>query len=231
MEKEPIIFSWSGGKDSSMALHKILSENTFEVKYLLTTIYKPLKRVSMHGVPESLMISQAKSIGIPLKIIYIEEKTHSEYEDKMRAFLLEMKKEGINKVAFGDIFLEDLKKYREDKLAEVDMTGIFPLWRKSTNDLAQHFIKQGFKTHICSVNNSKIDPKLAGTDYSLEFLCSLKEDVDPCGENGEFHSFCYDGPIFNHPVAFKQNGTTLKTYSHDGKNYEFTFSDIEPITS
>jgi len=224
-EKESIIMSWSGGKDSSMALHRLL-QSDYIVKYLMTTIFKPHKRVSMHGVPEELMIQQAKAIGIPLKIIYIEEKTHDEYENKMREFLNQMKTEGITKVAFGDIFLEDLKQYREQKLTEVDMTGVFPLWNENTKELAQYFIEQGFKTHICSIDNSKIPSHLIATDYSKEFLNGLPDEVDPCGENGEFHTFCYDGPIYQFPVQFKVNSPTLKTYTHDGKTYEYTFSDV-----
>lgn len=229
MKKEPIIMSWSGGKDSSMALHRILQEGKYEVKYLLTTIYQPNGRVSMHGVPEALIEQQAKSIGIPLKVLYIEEKTHDEYENKMRDFLSEMREEGIYKVAFGDIFLEDLKQYREQKLAEVEMKWIFPLWKENTQELAQYFIEQGFKTHICSIDNSLIPKHLIAIDYSQEFLKQLPNNVDPCGENGEFHTFCYDGPIFKYPVKFKINNPTLKIYNHDGKVYEYTFSDLMSI--
>ncbi|TXB65884.1 adenine nucleotide alpha hydrolase [Vicingus serpentipes] len=229
MTKEKIIMSWSGGKDSSMALHKLLLDAQYEVKYLLTTIYKPNGRVSMHGVPEALIKEQAKAIGIPLKIIYIEEKTHDEYEIKMRAFLEEMKAEGIQKVAFGDIFLEDLKKYREDKLTEVEMEGVFPLWKIKTTEMAQYFIDNHFKTHICAIDNSKIPTHLIANNYNQTFLDSLPADVDPCGENGEFHTFCYDGPIFKTPVKFKVNTPTLKTYEHDGKTYEYTFSDLESV--
>ena len=127
MEKENIVMSWSGGKDSAYALHHILKEDKYHVKYLMTTIYKPNKRVSMHGVPESLIEKQAKSIGIPLIKIYIEEKTHDEYDIKMKETLLTFKSEGINIMAFGDIFLEDLKEYREKRLAEVEMKALFPL--------------------------------------------------------------------------------------------------------
>ncbi|MCB0410361.1 MAG: diphthine--ammonia ligase [Flavobacteriales bacterium] len=226
MKKEPIIMSWSGGKDSSMALHRILQEGKYEVKYLLTTIYQPNGRVSMHGVPEVLIEQQAQLIGIPLKVQYIEEKTHDEYENKMRNFLSEMKAEGIYKVAFGDIFLDDLKHYREQKLAEVDMTGIFPLWKENTKELAHYFIEQGFKTHICSIDNSLISKNLIAVDYTHEFLAQLPTNVDPCGENGEFHTFCYDGPIFSNPVKFIIYSPTIKTYHHDGKVYEYTFSDL-----
>lgn len=224
--KEPIIISWSGGKDSSMALHRILQEGKYYVKYLLTTIYQPNGRVSMHGIPEALIEQQAESIGIPLKVLYIEEKTHNEYENKMRDFLTKMKGEGIHQVAFGDIFLEDLKQYREQKLAEVEMKGIFPLWKENTEELAHYFIDQGFKTHICSIDNSLIPKHLIAVDYTYEFLNQLPDNVDPCGEYGEFHTFCYDGPIFSNPVKFKVSSPTLKTYQHNGKVYEYTFSDL-----
>jgi len=222
----PIIMSWSGGKDSSFALHHLLNSKKYEVKYLLTNIFKPNKRVSMHGVPEHLVVAQAKAIGIPLKIMYIEEKTHAEYETKMKALLLKFKKQGINTVAFGDIFLEDLKEYRENKMNEVGMTALFPLWNKSTNKLATDFIKKGFKTHVCSIDNSKIPKHLIAVDYTTDFLKQLPKQVDVCGENGEFHTFCYDGPIFSYPVKFDQNGTVLKTYELGDKTYEYTFSDI-----
>jgi uncharacterized protein (TIGR00290 family) len=224
--KEKIIMSWSGGKDSAMALYQILQEDIYEVKYLLTNIYEPNKRVSMHGVPEELIEKQAESIGIPLKKLYINEKTHKEYEDKMRSFLTKMKAEGVTKVAFGDIFLEDLKIYREQKLAEVDLHGIFPLWKKPTDNLAIQFIFQGFKTHICSIDLSKIPNHLIGVDYSDEFIRELPENVDPCGENGEFHSFCYAGPIFKSEIQFKKNEIVSKKYEHDGKSYLYLFSDI-----
>ena len=226
MEKESIVMSWSGGKDSSYALHHILKENKYHVNYLLTTIYKPNKRVSMHGVPEHLIENQAKSIGIPLIKLYIEEKTHDEYDIKMKETLLKLKKEGINIIAFGDIFLEDLKTYREKRLDEVEMEALFPLWRKNTNKLAHQFIADGFKTHICSIDLSKISKKLVSIDYSIDFLDQLNNEIDPCGENGEFHSFCYDGPIFNNPIVFQENGTILKTYKHNNKSYEYLFSDI-----
>jgi len=226
IQKENIVMSWSGGKDSAYALHQILIEDKYHVKYLLTNIFKPNKRVSMHGVPESLIEKQAKSIGIPLIKLYIEEKTHDEYDVKMKEILLRFKSDGITKVVFGDIFLEDLKLYREKRLAEVDMKALFPLWKINTEELAGRFINEGFKTHICSIDTSKIPKHLIGTDFSKIFLNQLNSDIDPCGENGEFHSFCYDGPIFKNAIPFQKNGTVSKTYQHDNKNYEYLFSDI-----
>lgn len=226
MEKENIVMSWSGGKDSAYALHHILKEDKYYVKYLMTTIYKPNKRVSMHGVPESLIEKQAKSIGIPLIKIYIEEKTHDEYDIKMKETLLTFKSEGINIMAFGDIFLEDLKEYREKRLAEVEMKSLFPLWGKDTKDLAKQFITDGFKTHICSIDASKLSKDLVGIDFSNSFLNLIDSEIDHCGENGEFHSFCYDGEIFKEAVKFQKHGIVSKIYTHDNNSYEYLFSDI-----
>lgn len=226
MKKEPIVMSWSGGKDASFALHKILQEEKYEVKYLLTNIYEPNKRVSMHGVPEELIEAQAKSIGIPLQKMYIKEASDQEYNVKMKEILLSFKQEGITNVAFGDIFLEDLKKYREERLAEVDMLGLFPLWKRNTKELAIEFIALGFKSHICSIDASKIPNHLVGVDFSIDFLNELPKEIDCCGENGEFHSFCYNGPIFNKRVNFKINGISKQHYEHDKKKYHYLFSDL-----
>jgi uncharacterized protein (TIGR00290 family) len=225
-QKEAIVMSWSGGKDSAYALYQILNEGKYEVKYLLTNIYQPNGRVSMHGTTETLIEQQAASIGIPLIKLYIEEKTHDEYDIKMKEFLLKMKAEGINTVAFGDIFLEDLKEYRESRLAEVEMKAFFPLWKKDTTTLSLAFLNHGFKTHICSIDTSKISKKLIGVDYSASFLEQLPKAVDPCGENGEFHSFCYEGPIFKMKIPIKKNGIVSKTYFHNGLEFHYLFSDI-----
>lgn len=221
--------SWSGGKDSSYALHNLIKDGKYLIKYLLTNIYKPNGRVSMHGVPEGLIEAQAKEIGIPLVKLYIEEKTNAEYEQKMKQLLLNFKSEGITKVAFGDIFLEDLKEYREKRLAEVNMEGIFPLWKKNTVELAQQFIADGFKTHICSIDLSKVPEHFAGTDYSEQFLAQLPGNVDPCGENGEFHSFCYEGPIFSSPVNFISKGIVKKEYRHNDNKFQYLFSDLQAV--
>jgi uncharacterized protein (TIGR00290 family) len=225
-KKENIVMSWSGGKDSAFALHHIMKEGKYHIKYLLTNIYEPNRRVSMHGIIEKLINDQAKQIGIPLIKMYISEKTHDDYEKKMRAILEEFKKEGIQKVAFGDIFLDDLKKYREDKMMEIGMKAVFPLWKKKTKLLAQQFINEGFKTHVCCIDISKIPENLVGIDYSESFLRQLPKNVDPCGENGEFHTFCFDGPIYNTTVEFKKNGIVSKSYKTKDSNYDYLFSDI-----
>lgn len=226
MKKIPIIFSWSGGKDSAYALYQLNKSKKYQVKYLFTTIFLPNKRVAMHGIPEHLITEQAKSIGLPLKKLYFNDKNKNDYENKTRNFLLDIKSEGIETVAFGDIFLEDLREYREQKLAEIDMKAIFPLWNKQTNKLASTFIKSGFKTHICSIDNAKIPEHLIAQDFNSNFIKQLPKSVDPCGENGEFHSFCYDGPIFSYLVKFDINFPVQKSYEANGLKFEYTFSDI-----
>lgn len=226
MRKEPIVMSWSGGKDASFALYQILEEGKYDVKYLLTNIYEPNKRVSMHGVPEELIEAQAKSIGIPLKKMYIRESSHEEYNIKMKKMLLSFKTESVSKVAFGDIFLEDLKQYREEKLAEVNMQGVFPLWNRDTSELALEFINSGFKSHVCSMDASKVPNNLVGTNFSKDFLKRLPKEIDPCGENGEFHSYCYDGPIFNKRIRIQINGVSEHKYEYNDLISTYVFSDI-----
>ena len=191
---------WSGGKDSALCLHKVLQTKEYDVKYLLTTVNEQFKRISMHGVREELLNEQAKKIGIPLVKIYVNEGTNAEYEKKMGETLLKFKAEGIEYVIFGDIFLEDLRIYRENNLAKVGMTGIFPLWKKDTKELLNEFLSLNFKTIICCTNDAYLGKEWAGRVIDEKFLSSLPTNVDACGENGEYHTFCFDGPIFKTSV-------------------------------
>ena len=197
------IFCWSGGKDSAYALYKVIMEKEFEVVSLLTTVNSDFGRITMHGIKESLLDEQVNAIGLPLKKMYISDGTYQEYEAEMEKSLLEFKKEGVEHVIFGDIFLEDLRKYREDNLKKVEMKAVFPLWGMNTQDQIQHFIEDGFKTKICCVNDSLLNENHVGVDLSHEFLDSIPSQVDPCGENGEFHTFCYGGPIFKENLKVK----------------------------
>lgn len=208
---KPAVFCWSGGKDSALCLYKVLSASpqpspkereleVFDVKYLLTTVNEQFRRVSMHGVREELLDAQAKSIGIPLIKIYVNEGTNAEYEKKMEETLLNLKAEGINYVIFGDIFLEDLRKYREDNLAKVGMKAVFPLWKQDTTKLLREFLSLKFKTVICCSNDAYLGEEWAGKIIDDKFISELPENVDPCGENGEYHTFCFAGPIFKNPV-------------------------------
>ncbi|MFZ3072860.1 MAG: diphthine--ammonia ligase [Thermodesulfobacteriota bacterium] len=206
-----MVFAWSGGKDSSMALDKISKRPDVNVVALLTTVTRDYGRISMHGVRETLLERQAQSIGIPLEKVFISKNSsNEEYESEMQAILLEYKASGVDAVAFGDIFLEDLKKYREDNLSKIGMSGIFPIWKRDSKELAKRFIKSGFKAIITCVDIDKLDGRFAGRVFDEGFLTELPPTVDPCGENGEFHSFAFDGPIFKTPVRFKIGETVLR---------------------
>ena len=195
--KEKVILAWSGGKDSALALHEILNSQDYEVVTLLTTVTADYDRISMHGVRRALLEMQAASLGLPLEKVFITVSSSNEqHESAMREVLTKYKKMGVTSVVFGDIFLEDLKKYREGNLAKIDMKGVFPLWKRDTTEMANAFIDLGFKTIITCVDTNFLDKIFAGRIFSKEFLSQLPPNIDPCGENGEFHSFVYDGPIF-----------------------------------
>jgi len=201
--KQKAIFCWSGGKDSALALYKVLKENNYEVVALLTTLNAQFKRVSMHGVREELLDKQAQAIGLPLVKMYVSEGTNAEYEKNMETLLLQYKAEGVTTVIFGDIFLEDLRTYRENNLAKVAMDAAFPLWKKDTRQLINEFFDLGFKTITCCINDGYLAESHVGQLISKTFVNELPANVDPCGENGEFHTFCFDGPLFKQPVNFK----------------------------
>ena len=200
--KKKAIFCWSGGKDSSYCLHKIFQEGEYDVCYLLTTILAQFNRISMHGVREDLLEKQVAELGIPLLKVCVSQGTNEEYEKQMEAVLLKAKAEGIEHVIFGDIFLEDLRVYRENNLAKVGMTGVFPLWKINTKELISDFIAKGFKTITCCINDEHLNEQWVGREIDAAFVNELPEAVDPCGENGEFHTFCYSGPIYKNEIKF-----------------------------
>lgn len=222
MEKPKALFCWSGGKDSSLALYKVLQENKFEVVALLTTVNEEFKRVSMHGVREELIEAQARHIGLPLEKLYIPpDNTNEAYEKSMERVLKKHIEAGVGQVIFGDIFLEDLRKYRENNLAKLGLKAEFPLWKKDTSSLIHEFIGLGFKTVICCTHNDYFDDQIVGKTIDRSFVASLPSDVDPCGENGEFHTFTYDGPLFDTPLQVRPGEKILRTYEakclKDGK--------------
>ena len=184
-----------------MALYEVQKANRHQVAALLTTVTEDYDRVSMHGVRRVLLEKQAEALGIPVrKILIPKDATNATYEARMRALLEEGLREGTDTVAFGDIFLEDLKLYREKNLSQLGMTGLFPIWKRDTAELAQTFIALGFKAILTCVDTAVLDASFAGRRYNRELLRDLPPQIDPCGENGEFHSFAYDGPIFQHEV-------------------------------
>jgi len=209
--KEKVIFAWSSGKDSARALHEIRQDDQYDVVSLLTTVTEGYDRISMHGVRIRLVEQQAESIGLPLEKVYISKESSSEnYETAMRDALLRHKAKGVTSVAFGDLFLEDLKEYREKKLAEVGMKAVFPLWKRDTTELARSFIEQGFRAIITCVDSQVLGGEFSGRLYDEQFLADLPSNIDPCGENGEFHSFVYDGPLFSKPVRFEKGDIVVR---------------------
>jgi uncharacterized protein (TIGR00290 family) len=202
--KEKVIFCWSGGKDSALALNRLRQEDRCEIVSLLTTCNDHYQRVSMHGVRLELLDRQAEAIGLPLEKVFVSQhSSNEEYQQKMSACLLAHRERGVTACAFGDIFLEDLKRWREENLAKVGMRGIFPVWKVDTRELIREFFALGFGTVICCVNDAYLGEEHAGRNLDEEFVHSLPSEVDPCGENGEFHSFAFAGPVFKQPVKFK----------------------------
>ena len=209
--KEKVIFSWSGGKDSAIALHEIQKAGQYEIRTLLTTVNAEYDRISIHGVRRELLEQQALSLGLPLEqILLLKDFSNEEYENKMQKTLEKYKEAGVNSVVFGDIFLEDLKQHRENKLSTIGMTGVFPIWKKDTRKLAQKFIDSGFKAVITCVDSQVLDKKFVGREFDSQFLSELDDEIDPCGENGEFHSFVYDGPIFQNTIKQKRGEIVLR---------------------
>ena len=207
-------FNWSSGKDSSLALYKILQNKEYQVDKLITNINKKYQRVSMHGLHESLLDTQAKSIGIPLeKIEFPADVTMDLYNQKMKEKTSELKYQGYNNAIFGDIFLEDLRNYRDSKLNEVGIKGVYPLWKKDTKELLYEFLELGFKAITVCVNAKLLGEEFVGRVIDEDFIKDLPENIDVCGENGEFHTFCYDGPIFKTPVNFEIGEKVKRSYT------------------
>lgn len=232
MTKIPAYFNWSGGKDSTFALYKVLNEKQYDIRFLVTTVNSDAQRVAMHGVRLDLMQEQARQIGIPLIIIeYPTSANMDAYEAAMSKGLQPILEAGIKTAIFGDIFLEDLKEYRINKLNEIGVETVFPLWKEDTRKLVNEFVDLGFKTLVVCTDSSKLGEGFIGKTITKEWIASLPENVDPCGENGEFHTFVYDGPIFKAPVYFEIKEIVSRTYPSTVKDgneqkWEFLFVDI-----
>lgn len=217
--KEKVIFNWSSGKDSALCLHKMLHAQHYDILCLLTSINASFQRISMHGVRVALLERQAASIGLPLVKMEIPEMPSMEdYENVMSATLTELIAQGATASVFGDILLEDLRAYREKQLAALNLKALFPLWKIPTDTLVKEFIDLGYKSIITCVNDAVLDKSFVGRTIDYEFLNDLPENVDPCGENGEYHSFVYDGPIFRTPIDFKKGALVYKEYTSTQKD-------------
>jgi uncharacterized protein (TIGR00290 family) len=208
---ENVLVSWSGGKDSALALYEILKMEKYQVSALLTTVTEDYDRISMHGVRRSLLEQQVAALGFPLeKVLIPKNASNEEYEANMGKLLEKYKGASVSSVVFGDIFLEDLRKYREEKLAGLGMQGIFPLWKRDTRELANSLGELGFKAITTCVDSQALDRQFVGRLIDAQFLAELPSSVDPCGENGEFHSFVYAGPIFKESVIFTPGEVVLR---------------------
>jgi uncharacterized protein (TIGR00290 family) len=201
---EPILFCWSGGKDSAMALHALLQQQQFRVIALLTTVTEGYERISMHGVRRELLLRQAESIGLPLHEVLIPPQCiNSIYEARMEQALRIFYDQGVRKVAFGDIFLEDIRAYREKNLSRIGMTALFPIWKRDTRELVRFFHALRFRAIAVCIDPKVLEASFAGRELSESFFRDLPPSADPCGENGEFHTFVFDGPIFRWPIPVR----------------------------
>ena len=220
---EKVLLTWSGGKDSAMALYELRSSGAYQVLALLTTVTEQYDRVSMHGVRTTLLERQVESLGLPLERIYIgKDASNDEYEARMREKLVYYQARGVSSVAFGDLFLEDVRQYREENLSRMGMKGLFPLWGRDTTKLAHSFIDLGFKAVITCVDSNLLDGAFVGRGFDERFLSELPPAVDPCGENGEFHSFVYDGPLFRSEIRYKRGEIVLR-------DSRFCYCDLIPV--
>jgi uncharacterized protein (TIGR00290 family) len=218
---EKVLVGWSGGKDSAIALYEIQRSQKYEIVSLLTTITEDYDRVSMHGVPRILVEKQASALGLPLEEVFISKScSDEEYASKMKETLTKFKQAGVSAVVFGDVFLEDVRKYREENLSKIEMKGIFPIWGRDTAELVGSFLNLGFQAITTCVDSKLLDKRFIGRVVDKRFLDLLPPDVDPGGENGEFHSFVFDGPIFKKRINCAPGEVVLR----DG----FYFCDLLP---
>jgi len=222
IEKEPVVLSWSGGKDSAMAAYHLLASRKCEIAALLTTVTEGADRISMHGVRRELLDKQAVALAVPLHVVMIpKDCTNEIYESRMSAAFRHFKDRGITKIAFGDLFLADIKQYRDESLARAGMAGLYPIWLRDTDELVRTFIGLGFKAKLSCVDTQAIDAAFAGREIDDQLLRDLPPSADPCGENGEYHSFVYAGPIFRSPIGCRSGETSLRAS-------RFNYCDILP---
>jgi uncharacterized protein (TIGR00290 family) len=221
--KEKVLFSWSGGKDSTLALYELQKIKSYDIAALLTTVTQEYDRISMHGVRTTLLDMQVESLGLPLeKILIGKDTTDEQYEHKMRQVLEKYLAAGITSVVFGDISLEDIREYRENNLRKMGIKSIFPIWKMNAEALAHNFIDSGFKAVVTCIDTQHLDKKFAGMTFDKKFLLKLPPSVDLCGENGEFHSFVYDGPIFKYRIPHIKRKIVLK-------ENRYYFCDLLPL--
>lgn len=220
--REPVAMCFSGGKDSMMALQALHNDDRYEVVDLITTVTDAYDRVSMHGTRRSLLRFQCAAIGLPVtEVVVPPEATNAIYERKMGQAFAAMAAKDLRKVVFGDIFREDLRTYRENQIAALGLKGVFPLWKQSTRTLSRQFITDGFRAIVVCVDGNVLDASFAGRSFDMPFLNDLPAGVDPCGENGEFHTFVHSGPVLSAPVLFSHGATVRRG--------DFFYHDLQPV--
>jgi uncharacterized protein (TIGR00290 family) len=223
IDKERVVLSWSGGKDSAMVAYHLLASQKYDIVALLTTVTEDFDRISMHGVRRRLLEEQANALAIPLHVVMIPKDCSNDiYESRMSEAFSHFKHRGITKIAFGDLFLEDIKQYRDERLTREGMTGIYPIWLRDTDELVRTFIGLGFKAKLCCVDTHAIDASFAGREIDAQLLGDLPANADPCGERGEYHSFVYAGPIFKNAIACRAGETSMRLS-------RFNYCDILPM--
>lgn len=210
MSKIPIALSWSGGKDCCYSFYLLQQQGKYEIKYLLSFCQADTHEVNMHRIHTSLIQAQASAMGIPLLLSAVQGTSNNDYEKALQQSIQQLQQLGIVGIAFGDIFLQDLRRYREQQLQALNMQAIFPLWHKLTDELIQQMIQLGFKSIICCTNAQYLPAHWLGKVLDTTIVQQLPQNVDPCGENGEFHTFCYDGPIFQYPIYIKATGSSAQ---------------------
>ena len=230
-EMNKAYMNWSGGKDSALALHHAFKDTSLQVGALFTSINAAHDRVSMHGVRRKLAEAQAAAIGLPLYVAQLpEQPSMTAYESEMRQRVALLKKAGYSTALFGDIYLEDLRQYREAQLNAQGISCQFPLWKKDPSVLMEEFLAAGFKAIVVCVNGSHLDPGFCGRLLNEDFLNDLPPGADPCGENGEYHSFVFDGPIFRTPVHFTVGESVTREYPAPQVAKDECFLNTSPST-
>ena len=229
-------FNWSSGKDAAFALYRLQQESSYDISRLITTVNAHYQRVSMHGLRRTFLEQQAAAVGIPLTVIELpEQPTMEEYNQIMNTAVEALVNEGFTHCSFGDIFLEDLRAYREAQLQPLGIMSCFPLWKQDTSALIREFLELGFKAIVICINANLLDDSFLGRVIDEAFIDDLPAGVDPCGENGEFHTFCFDGPIFTHPIAFQLGEKVTRAYPLSAEDeaagkppVRFSFIDLIP---
>jgi len=222
--KPKAVVAWSSGKDSAYALLTAQRAGVFDIVGILTTVTAAFERVSMHGVREALLERQAAELGLPCHKVYIPSPCPNEvYEGKMSEAVSQAKAQGVSHFIFGDLYLEDIRRYRVERLEPAGIASEFPLWQRDTRALAEEMLAVGLRAVVTCIDPSKLDKSWAGRRFDARFLADLPAGVDPCGENGEFHTFVTDGPMFRRPIAVRSG----EIVERDG----FVFADVLPVTA